>query len=164
MTKNYDPKVEEILSSFDYYELEEIEFSDLEDKTLTAVYLVRGRENVTVEGDMIIFCAEDGTNYYMFHHQDCCEYVTVEDICGDLEDLVGSRIRVAECVVSRNRVPDGVTERTYYNDLYQYTFYKLDTFKGGVTIRWFGSSNGYYSVSVRIFRDRTEEEKLKYDC
>lgn len=113
-------------------------FQDLIGKTLVGV---AGE----VGGEEIKFLATDGTSYKLYHSQDCCEGVSVEDICGDLSDLVGSPIIEAEESASSELLagvePHGGESETW-------TFYKLGTAKGRVTIRWYGQSNGYYSESV----------------
>ena len=81
----------------------------------------------------------------MYHHQDCCENVTVEDVCGDVADIVGSPLTLAEKSTS-DKNPEGVVKK--YQDSFTWTFYKLATVKGYVTIRWYGESNGYYSEGV----------------
>lgn len=90
----------------------------------------------------LIFTLADGTQYVFYHYQDCCEIVTIEDICGDLSDLENRPITMAEEYqhkrVEDNDCGDGST----------YTFYKFATDKGYVTVRWCGSSNGYYSEAV----------------
>lgn len=95
--------------------------------------------------DRIVFALNDGRKCLMYHSQDCCESVTVDDIAGDLSDLIGSPILKAEEVVS-NQNPPGVTMED--QDSFTWTFYHLATIKGYVTIRWYGSSNGYYSEIV----------------
>jgi hypothetical protein len=95
--------------------------------------------------DEIIFHVDNGEKYIMYHSQDCCESVTIDDIEGDLDDLIGSPILQAEESTSDEN-PNGVVKQ--YQDSFTWTFYKLATVKGYVTIRWYGSSNGYYSESV----------------
>ena len=97
-----------------------------------------------VGDDEITFVTTDGEKYKMYHRQDCCESVSIEDIVGDLQDLVGSPILMAEEVEGEN--PADFDDK--HHDSYTWTFYKFATIKGYVDIRWFGSSNGYYSEGV----------------
>ena len=48
------------------------------------------------DNDEIIFTVADGTEYKMYHTQDCCEGVSIDNINGELSDLVGNPILLAE--------------------------------------------------------------------
>ncbi len=92
--------------------------------------------------DELVFETVDGRTFKFYHQQDCCEDVVIDDIVGDLNDLVGSPILLAE---------ESVSDSEYYEDGYlsnTWTFYKFATIKGYVDVKWHGSSNGYYSESV----------------
>ena len=117
-----------------------MEVTELIGKTLTEI-------EGGVGSDELLFHCSDGSKYLMHHYQDCCESVDIEDICGDLEDLIGVPILMAEESTSQNENPEGV-EIPEYQDSFTWTFYKFATDKGYVTIRWYGSSNGYYSERV----------------
>lgn len=96
------------------------------------------------DSDLVIFRCNDGTNYCMWHDQDCCEDVSIEDVTGNISDLLGFPVTMAEMSQNDNHdVPlyDDDKSKTW-------TFYKLATIKGYVTIRWYGESNGYYSEGV----------------
>lgn len=105
--------------------------------------------SATEEGDEIIFETKEGYVYKMYHDQDCCENVYVESIVGDLSDLVGQEILVAEERTSDD--PLGI-EDCYEGESFTWTFYCIRCVKCSVDIRWFGSSNGYYSESVSFYR------------
>lgn len=94
-----------------------------------------------VGDDVITFITADMKKYQMYHDQDCCENVRVEDVCGDYDDLIGSPLLQAEEITNESEPYAG-------DDSYTWTFYKFATIKGSVTIRWLGESNGYYSESV----------------
>lgn len=111
-------------------------------KTLLGVEVDRG------EDSEIHFHVDNGDTYVMYHEQDCCESVEIEDINGDISDLIGTPILMAEEVSQEGESDWGSAT---------WTFYKFATIKGTVVIRWFGESNGYYSESVDFVKLNKEE-------
>jgi hypothetical protein len=76
----------------------------------------------------------------LVHWQNCCESVDLEDVVGDERDLVGTVLLAEEISSDEPEVKN--------QDSYSWTFYKVQTQKGDVTLRFLGTSNGYYSESV----------------
>lgn len=109
-----------------------------------------GRTFASVEagadGEALTFTDTDGFVFKFEHFQDCCESVRIEDVCGDLNDLVGLPLLTAEEVVSHM----GEEPHAGYDESWTWTFYKFATTKGSVTVRWLGESNGYYSERVDL--------------
>ena len=110
---------------------------ELVGKTMAKVYYKQDTYR-----DELVFETVDGRTFKYYHQQDCCEDVGIDDIVGDLNDLVGSPILLAEESVSDSEY----SEDSYGSDTW--TFYKFATIKGYVDVKWHGSSNGYYSESV----------------
>lgn len=121
----------------------DVKFSELVGKTIVAIEGGRGDDTLKIR-------CSDGTEYRQHHSQDCCESVDIDDIVGDLADVIGSPVLAAE-ESSSDENPEGV-KPPEYQDSFTWTFYKIDTAKGGVTIRWYGASNGYYSERVDFTR------------
>lgn len=117
-------------------------FEDLKGLTLTKVEALNRPDYDSGTGPIneILFVSDSGRTFHLHHVQDCCEDVIVESIVGDLSDLVGSPILLAE--ETSGRGPTDNYESTTW------AFYKLATIKGYVDIRWIGTSNGWYSEKV----------------
>lgn len=130
-------------------------FSNLKGKTLVNVEVKKDSD-----GDKLIFMTNDLKVYTMCHYQDCCESVYLEDVVGDLKDLLFTPILVAEESAS-STPPEGEEVRSSESETW--TFYKLATIKGYVDMRWYGSSNGYYSESVN-FREEPDQEDYVRAC
>ena len=123
-----------------YYD-NNVDFKVLEGKTL---------KEIQNADDEIVFTTTEGEKYKLYHSQECCESVHVENITGELESLIGNPILFAE-ESSSNETPDDA-KKPEYEDSCTWTFYKLATIKGHVDIRWYGSSNGYYSERVDFIK------------
>lgn len=113
-----------------------------------SVLLGQTLASVEATEDEVLFTTAEGRKYKLYHGQDCCESVYIESIVGDLDNLIGSPITLAEEAESIENPPDAKPETIEYQDSFTWTFYKLATVKGYVDIRFYGESNGYYSESV----------------
>lgn len=117
-----------------------VEFSDLTGLKIDSIC------GLEVGSDHVRFDTSGGV-FIMYHSQDCCESVAIEDIVGDVEDLVDA------VVIFANEDGNEDGEELENEESYTWTFYNIQTNKGHVQIRWLGRSNGYYSESVSFVRE-----------
>jgi hypothetical protein len=117
------------------------EFSELKGKTIASITRLEGDTKVQ-------FVCSDGTSYLMYHDQDCCENVYLEDVTGSLEDIISHEVLDAYETSNTDDPPVGD-----YDESHTWTYYTIVTFYGSITLRWYGSSNGYYSESVSFYRE-----------
>jgi hypothetical protein len=128
---------------------DKVDFALLLGKTLAKI------EGADKDSDDIIFETVDGERFGMYHNQYCCEGVNVEEVVGDIADLIGEPILEAEEVSHSGGEcepnPEAPKPREY-SESWTWTFYKIGTRKGSVTLRWLGESNGYYSERVDFIK------------
>ena len=105
-------------------------------KTIVEVVgLKKQEESVTLKLD-------DKSEFEFYHEQDCCENVWLEDFEFSGKSIVGAKI-LDVILVSEKR------DDTEWGTM-TWTFYKIQTDKGELFMRWCGESNGYYSEDVDI--------------
>ena len=113
---------------------ERIGLGELAGETLTYI-------DVDPENDVILLTTESGRMIKIYHEQDCCESVRIEDTQGDWHNLIGKVIVTAYADEYESEVEYGSRTETTL------TFCVDDA---TVINRWVGESNGYYSESVHI--------------
>ena len=118
-------------------------------KGKTLVNVVRGHYG---SNDALFFKTADREFYIMVHDQDFYENVYIDDICGDFADLLNEEILTAEELNNDYPVDEERIDETY-----TWTFYHLATFHGDVTIRWFGTSNGFHSERADLYKISEED-------
>ena len=114
-----------------------VDVSEMLNQTFTSVRA--DEESVTFQNDKV--------RYTLYHQQDCCESVVVEEIIGDLDDLENLPLLIAR----EDTNAEG--EELPNSESYTWTFYNFATYKGYVTIRFLGESNGYYSEDVQCMKE-----------
>lgn len=103
-----------------------------------------GRTIIKIEGmeknsEKVIITLDNGDKWKMYHYQECCEQVWLEDVNGNINNLLNMPILKFD-EKTNDRATDWGSET--------FTFYTISTAKGYVDLRWYGESNGYYSESV----------------
>ena len=114
-------------------------FSDITGTTLVAI-----NHESDGDGSAALYFETSAGVFRMTHHQDCCESVWIEEVHGNAAELRDVFVTVAEESSGERAAEHGDTST--------WTFYRLQTPKGDLTIRWLGESNGYYSESVDFER------------
>lgn len=96
------------------------------------------------DSNFILHLIKDGKKFQfrLYHEQDCSESVTLDDVVGDLSDLIDT------IILDASETSEGGMDAD--NDSYTWTFYHFATIKGYVDLKWFGVSNGYYSEDVDV--------------
>lgn len=128
-----------------------VEFSTLQGKKVTRIKV---RQGYTEEKNYIAFETSDDKLYLLHHEQDCCESVWIEDIDNDIQALTKRPTLPLVVASLETRTPSEVTQTDadfLIEESSTWSFYKLANPFGSVTIRWFGTSNGWYSETVDFF-------------
>lgn len=94
---------------------------------------------IAQDSEEIIFELENGDSYRMYHEYSCCEQVYLEDINGNIDNILNSPVL---------RFEEKTQDASIDEDSRTYTFYTIATVKGYLDLRWCGESNGCYSESV----------------
>jgi len=104
---------------------------------------------VNKEDNELLFRMADGSEYKMYHDQDCCESVTIDwPECSDLNELIGKKI------VGFKETSDNESSGYRGDDSSTVTKYRFETDSGIYNIVWFGCSNGYYSESPSFYKTK----------
>lgn len=129
--------------------MKHVDFSVLKGKVIVEI---SGMEK---DSEEILIKCSDGTVYKMYHEQDYSENVWLEDVSGEVSNLLNTPILGADLTTDTQEVADW-SSRTY-------SYYHLKTLKGYVDLRWLGESNGYYSEEVdfvEIQQSNNQVEKI----
>jgi len=119
---------------------------ELNGKKLTDVKLTDGS---------LEFICDDGSIFLMYHDQNCCESVYIDEITPEWREiLIGQTVTYAYESMNQDLGPKSGWESSY-----TWTFYRISTTAGQVVIRWYGTSNGYYSERVSFIQTAKPQDE-----
>jgi hypothetical protein len=92
-----------------------------------------------------------GREFLMKHDQDCCESVRVESIKGDISRALGETIIDATENSNSGEGEGAEPKLDEWDESWTWTYYTIRTQSETIVIRWYGTSNGYYSERVDFY-------------
>lgn len=121
-----------------------------DDKENAAIQSLVGETIILIEGmdfgsDCVSIHTASGKCFSFYHQEDCCETVDLNDYEADVETLCDGLIISAEIATNDEWDEPGPTPESW-----TWTFYKIETTKGEIWMRWLGDSNGHYSEKVKF--------------
>ena len=128
-----------------------VPFETLHGKTITAI------DGAEEGSEATVFTCGDGSSYRMYHIQECCENVRLEEVVGDPKALVGQKVLAAFESTNRDEISSRrgeIPRPSPWSESWTWTFYTIRTMTCTVVFRWLGESSGNYSESV-YFRQVT---------
>jgi hypothetical protein len=119
---------------------------------MTDIEKIKGQTPIEIDGmhegsQEVVIKTKEGGKLVL---SDPGDYSTVEivQVDGDPLDLLGLPLEMAEEV--SNVEPGPTDEQLRNDDSFTWTFIKFATVAGYVTLRWYGSSNGYYAEQPSV--------------
>ena len=112
-----------------------VDINQLNGKTIESV------SGLKIDSEEVRIATTCGFEFAFWHAQDCCEHVRLNDFEAGTDDFSGALIVSAEKVDGDQVDPDS-------GEAFLWTFYKIETSKGEIFMRWLGESNGYYGMDV----------------
>lgn len=101
------------------------------------------------DSDEVFFVFNDGGPVVKIYHcYDYGESVSINEVIGEPEDLIGYPLVV--CDESDEEPTEEEKAQSDQLDRSTWTFYRFANHGGSLCLRWLGSSNGYYSEAVYI--------------
>lgn len=125
-------------------------------KNLIGATILSVNPNTNRRDDALLYIKTDKGTMTFYHAQQWSEQVWLEDGLEDLEKMIGEKVLHAEVI--KNYDEDALDEE---DDSYTWIYYKISTLNHDCTLRFYGTSNGYYSEGVDIEWNGVE---VQYEC
>lgn len=128
-----------------------IDISSLVGKTITSLYWDQYKSELTM-------IDSDGIHHSLGGISGDGGCVYVEDVNGNLDDLLNSPILMAE---EKTAPADGSSIWSNYQD--RHFFYEIATIKGAVHMRFFGEAGAYYAAEAwfHSYKPHTNDSQKK---
>jgi hypothetical protein len=105
--------------------------------------VIKSIKGLEKDSEEVFIYTESGLIFNFYREQFYCENVRLIDFELD-NDLSGALVLSAEEVEGESVIDDEADIPATW------AFYKIETIKGDLFMRWLGESNGYYSEAVNL--------------